>query len=227
MTDAAGFLLLWALVALGWGLRRLGAACRAANLTDWGRPWLNYLDGLNRIYCRRVHRLDGKPLQLPETGQAILVSNHVSGLDPLVLIAAARRPLRFVIAREQYRRIWMTWLLKAVGCIPIDRSRNPRRALRIALEQLERGEVVALFPHGKIHLDSDPPRPLKPGAVRLAALTGAPLVPVRIEGVAGQGRVLLALLVPGRVRIRELAPIETAEVGPAELSAQLEARLNS
>jgi len=74
------------------------------------------------------------------------VSNHVSGLDPLLLIAATRRPLRFVIAREEYERWGLRWLLHAVGCIPIARGRNPRSALSAARAALEAGEVVALFP---------------------------------------------------------------------------------
>ena len=226
MAGPGWFFLLLGLVALGWGLRLLGGACLRANHTDWGRPWLNYLDGCNRIYCRRLHDLGDDSLVLPEQGPAILVSNHVSGLDPLLLIAASKRPLRFVIAREQYDRPWFTWLFKAVGCIPVDRSRNPRRALRAALEQLQAGEVVALFPHGKIHLDRDPPRPLKPGAARLAELTGAPLIPARIEGVAGQGHVLPALLIPSRIQLHRLPLVETEGGTGAEILDRLELALN-
>src|SRR5690348_6145629 len=83
---------------------RLLRACERANGADWGHRWLNRLDGLNRILCRRVHRLKHAPIELPATGGVLVASNHVSGLDPLLLIAASPRPLRFLIAREPYER---------------------------------------------------------------------------------------------------------------------------
>ncbi len=169
---------------------------------DWGPLWLNRLDGLIRIFCRRFHGLRADPAGLPKRGGAIVVANHVSGLDPLLLVAACRRPLRFIIAREEYERWGLTWFFRAIGCIPVDRAARPERALRGALRQLRSGEVIALFPHGKIHLDSDPPRRLKGGVAALSRLTQSPVIPLRIEGVAGQGRVFSALWRRSRVRIR-------------------------
>lgn len=191
---------------LGWGGYRFQRAVRAAALVDWGHPVLNWLDGLNRMFCHRYHRLQADPVPLPERGGALLVANHVSGLDPLLMIAACRRPLRFMIATEEYHRFGLTWLFRAVGCIPVDRGGRPERALRAAIRALQAGEVVALFPHGAIHLDSDPPRRLKPGAVRLAQLTGCPICPVRLEGIRGQGKTVLAVLPRSRARLRSFAP---------------------
>lgn len=169
---------------------------------DWGGAHVNWLDGWTRLICRYVHGL--KPehkLDLPATGPAIVVANHVSGLDPLLLIAASRRPLRFLIATEEYQRPVLHWIFKLAGCIPVDRKGRPEQALRTARRALEQGEVIALFPHGKIHLDSDPPRPIKGGVVRLAAWTGAPVYPVRIDGVRAEGQVFLAPFTPDRVTL--------------------------
>src|SRR5256885_14840346 len=156
-----GLLLL--IVLVGWLLRRALAICEAANEADWGGRWLNRLDGLNRIFCRRVHGLSNERLALPASGPVLLASNHSSGLDPLLLIAASRRPLRFVIAREQYERWWLRWLFRAIGCIPIDREREPRAAMYAARRALAAGEIVALFPQGRIYLDDEPPAPLRRG----------------------------------------------------------------
>ncbi len=185
-----------------WSLHRLHRACRRANRVDWGRGWVNLLDGLNRLFCYRYHRLNLIGLRLPKTGPAIVVANHVSGLDPLLLVASARRPLRFIIAREEYERFGLTWLFRAIGCIPVDREKRPAQALREALRCLRSGEVVALFPHGKIHLDSDPPRRIKAGAIRLSQITGAPIFPHRISGIRGAGGVVGGVLLRGRARIR-------------------------
>ncbi len=198
-----------AAVPLAWYCsHRFIKSCEEANEADWGSPWLNRLDGLNRLFCRRYHRLECEIDPLPLQGGAIIVANHVSGLDPLLLIAAYRRPLRFMIAREQYERFWLTWLFRAVGCIPVDRRGRPDQALREALRVLGNGEVVAMFPHGKIHLDTDPPRKLKAGAVRLAHMTGCPVYPVRLDGIRGQGHTVLAVPLRSRARLRGFAPLQ-------------------
>jgi 1-acyl-sn-glycerol-3-phosphate acyltransferase len=194
-------------VGVGWFWRWLMRRCELAHVADWGNRWLNRLDGLNRIFCRRFHHLQHKLLKLPPTGGMLVASNHISGLDPLLLIASSPRPLRFLIAREQYDRWCLKWLFRAVGCIPVRRARNPRAALSAALEVLRRGEVVALFPHGGIHLDHYPPTPLKGGIALLARAAGAPIHPVRVEGVRAQGMTIRAVFVPSHARVREFAPI--------------------
>ena len=168
---------------------------------DWGGKRVNWMDGLVRLLCRHVHRLPDTIIPLPETGPAIVVANHISGLDPMLLVAASHRPLRFLIAREEYERSGLHWLFKKMGCIPVDRTGKPEQALRQALRALQQGEVLALFPHGKIHLDSDPPRKIKGGVARLASWTHAPVFPVRIDGVGGEGQVALAPFIPSNVQI--------------------------
>jgi 1-acyl-sn-glycerol-3-phosphate acyltransferase len=208
-----------------WLARHVIRRCEAENGADWGNVWLNRLDGLNRIFCRKVHRLRHAPIALPKEGGALVVCNHVSGLDPLLLFAASPRPLRFLIAREEYDRWWLRWLFKAVGCIPVERVTNPRAALYAAREQLLAGEVVALFPHGGIHLDHHPRRPLKRGVVVLARLARVPIYPLRIEGVRGQGLTIAAVLVPGRVRMKMFPPMYYKEEKADHLMERLEATL--
>ncbi len=195
------------LAALWFIGRRLRARCDAANGAEWGSRWLNRLDGLNRLFCRHYHRLQHQEIPLPEQGPALLVSNHISGLDPLLLIAAARRPLRFMIATEEYERFGLKWLFRSAGCIPVSRARNQEQALREALRALRDGEVVALFPHGRIHLDDDPERPLKGGVQWLAEMSGAAIYAVRLEGVRGKGRSLSAVWLRSRVRMTSYAPL--------------------
>lgn len=208
--STTGWIVLALLGLILFLLWRLWRAAGAANEVDWGRPWMNHLDGLNRLFCWHYHRLQADCIELPQQGPAILVSNHISGLDPLLLIAASPRPLRFIIAAEQYHRFGLTWLFRAVGCIPVDRQGRPERAFRAALKALAEGDVIALFPHGKIHLDSEPPRRLKPGAVRLAQLADCPVTPVRLEGVKGQGHVFLPVLLRARAKIENFPPLTCA-----------------
>ncbi len=210
-------LALTAIVAGAWVVRRAQAAQRA----DWGRGWLNVLDGINRLFCARFHRLRATHLPLPKHGPALVVANHVSGLDPLLLLASAHRPLRFIIAREQYERFGMHWLLRAVGCIPVERGGSPHRALAAARHALQRGEVVALFPQGRIHLDHEGPARLKPGIRHLAQLSGAPVFPVRVDGVRGEGLTVAAVFLRSRARLTVFPHLYFEQDRPDWLLAEL------
>ena len=176
--------------------------------TDWGKNWLNALDGLNRLFCWRYHRLSPEFLDLPESGGAIVASNHLSGLDALLLIAAAKRPLRFMIAHEQYNRFGLKWLLSAVGCIPVDRTGRSHRALREALRAWNNGEVVAIFPQGGIHWPLQPNRKLKRGVATLSQKTGCPIYPVFIDGIALKGHTVLSVPVRSYARLFFYEPIQ-------------------
>jgi len=210
--------LLVTLTVLLWLLGRAGyRRCRAAARADWGGPWLNALDGLNRIFCRRFHRLPEIHLPLPKHGPALVVANHVSGLDPLLMIAASHRPLRFLIAREQYERFGLNWLLRAVGCIPVDRAASPHRALAAARRALQHGEVVALFPHGRIHLDHEGHARLKPGIRHLAEVSGAPVYPLRIDGVRGEGQTVTAVFLRSCARLRVFSHLYYDAASPEKL----------
>lgn len=193
-----------------------------AHGADWGNRWLNRLDGLYRIYARRYHRLVAQPMVLPEQGPAIVVANHISGLDPILLVAASPRPLRFIMASEEYHRFGLTWLFRAAKCIPVDRKGRPERAFRAALAALKEGEVVALFPHGRIYRDSEVPHHLKPGAARLAQMTGATIYPFRLEGVAGEGTVISSLWKRSHARLIQHSPIICEADTPMQCHHQLE-----
>jgi 1-acyl-sn-glycerol-3-phosphate acyltransferase len=197
-----------ALVALViiWLVRRGGRT----NGPDWGHPLANLVDRFARWYCRRVHHLETPGIHLPE-GPCIVVSNHVSGLDPFLLVTSTDRPLRFIIAKEEYERPGFTWLFKAARCIPVDRSGRVESAFREALRALQRGEVVALFPHGKIHLDEEPERPLKRGVFKLAELAQVPIVAARITGVNAQGTVFKSIVTPSHSKVEPVAVIAAGE----------------
>ncbi len=187
--------------------------CGRYSEADWGQGWWKRpLDGFNRIAARHFHRLQHDPLPVPAEGAAIVVCNHVSGLEPLLMIAACKRPLRFLIAREEYERFGLQWLFKGIGAIPVERRGRPENALREAIRALQAGEVIVLFPHGRIHLDSDPPRKLKGGVAKMAQLSGAPVIPLRVTGIRAEGHTVLAVFVRSRARLQAFAPLDCASI---------------
>jgi 1-acyl-sn-glycerol-3-phosphate acyltransferase len=210
-TIVVAILLLVFIAVLLQFLRRTIRFLKSHKNADWGGSTLNVISGLNRLLSYRYHRLSGDVITLPEHGGAIVVSNHVSGLDALLLIAACNRPLRFLIAKEQYERFGIQWLFRSIGCIPVERQARPQRAFRAALRMLAQGEVVALFPHGAIHLDGDPPRRLKAGVVKLAKMSGCLIYPVRLDGIKGQGHTLLSIPIRSRAVLKLGAPIDAKD----------------
>ena len=202
-------------------------ACDAANNSDWGSLKVNRIIGFIKLFCRIVHRFQFDSLTLPTKGCSLVASNHISGLDPFLLIAASPRPLRFLIAREEYERFGLNWLFRLAKCIPVDREAYPERALREALTALEQGDVVAVFPHGGIHLETDPARKLKGGVIFLAKQVDCPIYPVRVENVRGAGFTALALFIPSRSRLKTYSPLDCLDSEHAEFMAKLTRVLDS
>lgn len=119
---------------------------------------------------------------VPKSGGAVLASNHFSHLDPPLIGLHSDRDVRFLAVDDLFGQSKL--LDGALGfwnAIPLDRDGYPVRAMRLAIEHLEAGEVLSLFPEGrrveKWGVD-DPKR----GAAWLAWMTGAPLIPVAILG---------------------------------------------
>ena len=171
---------------------------------DWGNGFLNCLDGLNRLFCKHYHQLRFDEVVLPEKGGAILAANHVSGLDPLLMSCACKKPLRYMIATEQYDRPLLRWLYKAMGTIPVDRKGAPEKAFYAAHKALEEGELITVYPQGRITLPGESV-PLKRGVILLADLAEAPIIPVRLSGIKGVGKIFPAIFMQSRARL---------EVGP-------------
>lgn len=206
----------WIIVVLFLLLVGLRRASLKANIVDWGHGWINLLDGFLRLYIKYFHRFHYQPIPLPETGPALLVANHVSGLDPLLMIAACKRPVRFLIAQEQYDRTGLNWVFKKVGCIPVQRGGRVEKAFRTALQALENGEVVALFPEGGIHTRRKPAKRLKGGIAKLSEISGVPVYPVTIDGILIEGLNVLALLMPNRARLTSYPKLDCASLGDKE-----------
>ena len=194
--DSTYLLLIVFVIFLFVVIKKILSIIDKANIVDWEHGWTNRVDGLIRLGCSRFHGVKKEYIPLPETGAAIVAANHISGLDPLLLIAASKRPLRFLIAREEYERFGFKWLFEAAGCIPVDRASNPEKALRQALLAIDRGEVIAIFPQGVIQwpLTEKKPFRIKGGAVRLAQRKKVSLIPVVIDGVGMKGATLMAIL---------------------------------
>jgi 1-acyl-sn-glycerol-3-phosphate acyltransferase len=139
--------------------------------------------GLTRVLFRALGlriELTGAE-HVPLTGPVVLASNHISFLDfTLVGLAARPRRVRFLTRHDAFDHWAAGPLLRGMHHVAVDRA-APAAAYLASRRLLERGEAVGLFPEAGISQAYDV-RALMPGAVALAAATGAPLVPVAIWG---------------------------------------------
>lgn len=179
-----------------------------AHVADWNNFFINVIDGWIRIFCRYYHHFIYQPVPVTDTGPSLLACNHLSGLDPFLIVAACRRPIRFMIAREEYERFGLQWLFRAAGCIPVERSGRVEMAFRASLKALHKGEVVALFPEGGINRSHLPLLRLKAGIVKLAKMAKVPITPLRVEDMRAQGHTVLPIFLPSQSRLYVTPNIE-------------------
>ena len=164
--------------------------------------------GLNRLICRVLYNLrPPSELPLPESGPVLLVSDHSSFSDPMVLAATAGRPIIFLTASEIYHRPLLKWFCKTVRYIPVRRDSQDVGAVRTMLRALGQGEVVTLFPEGGIDQYREEDGHL--GIGYLALKTGVPVVPASISWAKVRPNSLMrSLVTPGKVSVCYGTPIE-------------------
>ena len=133
---------------------------------------------LVRIYLRLKVRGSAR---VPSKGPAIVVANHASFLDPIVLGSACPRKIHFIVLQSMYDWWRLRWFYWGMQTIPVRAQEGDPRAIRVALARLKRGQVVGLFPEGARSGDGVL-REGKMGVALLAALSGAPVIPCFIQG---------------------------------------------
>ena len=147
--------------------------------------------------------------RVPREGQLLLASNHLSVLDPALIGSVMPRELDYMAKTELFRIPGFGPLIRALNAHPVDRSGSDSAALRLALRLLGDGRAVLVFPEGTRGVEGSLQR-ARAGAGMLAALSGAPVLPVYIQGT---GRALpkgAVLPRPARVTVAFGEPIRFA-----------------
>ncbi len=135
------------------------------------------------------YRLKTRGLEnIPDQGPAVVACNHVSYMDALVVIGCCRRPIRFVMDHQIFKIPVLNFVFRTAGAVPIAPAReNPEileRAYDRVARYLEEGEVVGIFPEGKLTGDGEI-GPFKSGIEQIIQRTPAPVVPMALRGLWG------------------------------------------
>src|SRR6266853_3907305 len=141
------------------------------------------------LLVHTVYRLEKSGLEhIPESGPAVLVCNHVSYVDGLVIAAACPRPVRFVMDYQIFRIPVLSFIFRTGRAIPIAPAREDPEALERAYDQiakaLDEGDLICIFPEGKITYDGQL-SPFRPGVKRIVDRTPVPVVPLALRGLWG------------------------------------------
>jgi 1-acyl-sn-glycerol-3-phosphate acyltransferase len=163
-------------------------------------------NGFMRMVFRSLsfHKVEGAE-NVPSSGALLVVSNHIHALDPpLINASIPRRQVLFLAKRELVERPsrWQRWCILHYGLIPLDRARLDRRAMAKAIELLESGGTVGLFPEGTRSRTGVLQQPLAGAAYLALASEGTQVLPVAVHGIAGLKLDLRALVKRPRVTIR-------------------------
>lgn len=198
------------LTVVGIAMVVVGAVTHARQARRLGlRSWQLLLWRLNEFYTKWWFRAkrEGQST-VPPHGPAILAANHTSYIDPLVMYATGpQRLIGFMVAKEYYDSPVVGWLLRAIRCIPATRSGQDLAATREAIRRLEDGQLVGIFPQGRIQREGEAVQ-ARGGIVLLALHSRVPVVPVHISGTRHSENHVWTFLRRHRVRVRYGKPID-------------------
>ncbi|MBA1294640.1 MFS transporter [Pseudomonas lurida] len=141
------------------------------------------------LLSHSMYRVEHRNLQaIPDEGAALLVCNHVSFVDALLIGGAVRRPIRFVMYYKIYRLPVLNFIFRTAGAIPIA-GRNEdiqiyEQAFKRIAQYLKDGELVCIFPEGKLTADGEM-NEFRGGVTRILEETAVPVIPMALQGLWG------------------------------------------
>ncbi len=141
------------------------------------------------LLVHTFYRVDMKGLDnIPDEGPCIVVCNHVSFVDAVVIAACVRRPIRFVMDHRIFRIPLLSFIFRTMRTIPIASAKEDatmkERAFAAAAAALREGEIVGIFPEGKL-TETGELNPFRPGVQQMLATTPVPVVPMALSGLWG------------------------------------------
>ena len=141
------------------------------------------------LLSHSMYRVEHRNLEaIPDEGAALLVCNHVSFVDALLIAGSVRRPIRFVMYYKIYRLPVLNFIFRTAGAIPIA-GRNEdiqiyEKAFTRIAQYLKEGELVCIFPEGKLTADGEM-NEFRGGVTRILEETPVPVIPMALQGLWG------------------------------------------
>ena len=141
------------------------------------------------LLIHTVHRVRGIHLgRIPEKGAAVLVCNHVSYMDAVVIMAFSPRPIRFVMDHRIFEIPFLSWVFRTAKTIPIAPAKEDPWVMEKSFIDIARalheGELVCIFPEGRLTHDGDV-NEFKGGIMKIIERSPVPVIPMALRGLWG------------------------------------------
>ncbi len=124
---------------------------------------------------------------VPDKGGALIVSNHISFVDAVLILASLKRPVRFVMNKQMYSLLILNWFCRALRAIPVDPSAGPKAivvALNEARTAIQQGELICIFPEGHLSRTGNM-LPFRKGFEFIVKDMDAPIIPLYLDNIWG------------------------------------------
>jgi 1-acyl-sn-glycerol-3-phosphate acyltransferase len=159
-----------------------------AGFIFWRTP-VHSLRFLAEVCSRLLYRIESREIgYLPEQGPALLVCNHVSYADPVIIFGACKRPIRFIMAKHIRDQFPFSLVFRASRtlaiCSPIEDRKTYENTMREAADSLRNGELVMIFPEGRLSPDGEIGA-FRRGVEKLLETEPVPVYPMAIRGIWG------------------------------------------
>lgn len=192
-------------------------------------PLVWILNLVNRLYLGLFFRCRANDCPIPPVGPALIVGNHRSPVDPLFLWyaysqgnpGAPLRPIGYMMAKEYYELPVFNSLFRALQSIPVARDGSDMGPAREALKHLKAGQLVGVFPEGRINRSSGDLLPANPGIAWLALRSQVPVYPAFIHNAPQGNHITEPFRTPARVRVQFGEPIDLSEFHEAKKTREL------
>ena len=133
------------------------------------------------LYYRVVFRIKVYGAEnIPQSGGAVLCSNHLYFHDPLIYASHFKRPLYFLAKKEMFEKPLFSWVLKKIHCVPVDRQKTDTNAYKKAVNILKENKLLCIFAHGT-RVKENESVAAKSGAVLFAIKGNVPVIPVAVK----------------------------------------------
>lgn len=180
------------------------------------------LQGIARIFTTLLFDLKvyGRD-HIPPSGGVLLVANHQSYLDPVVVAVRLRRPVSFFAKSELFEKHAFAWLIRALHAFPVRQGEGDIGAVKETIRRLKEGHLLSIFPEGSRTADGELGK-IEPGVALMIRRAGVPVVPVVVSGsfVAWpRGRKMFR---SAPIRVLYGPPMELNHLKPAQITARID-----
>jgi 1-acyl-sn-glycerol-3-phosphate acyltransferase len=142
---------------------------------------------------------------------ALIVCNHISGVDPLIIQLCTDRVVHWMVAREYYEMPVLHYAFRATGTIPVNRAGVDTASTKMAIRLAQHGGLVGLFPEGRVNTTQDLLLPGRPGAAMIALRARVKVIPCFVSGVPYDGTALGSLFMAGKAHVVVGEPIDLSQ----------------